>query len=139
MAFARLSAIVALVLGASVANAAITRRVTCASGHVTANAACCCESFERLEVLTDSQFSFGALALFPAVDFLQAQLFDGAECGEEAHSALRISFHDAIGFSLHGGKGGGADGSILAFNSTELQFHANGGYVFYGVYDKKES
>ncbi|KAF8168751.1 manganese peroxidase 1 [Pholiota molesta] len=107
MAFARLSAIVALVLGASIANAAITRRVTCASGHVTANAACC--------------------SLFPAVDFLQAQLFDGAECGEEAHSALRISFHDAIGFSLHGGKGGGADGSILAFNSTELQFHANGG------------
>ncbi|KAF9475957.1 manganese peroxidase 1 [Pholiota conissans] len=108
MAFTRLSAIVVLALGASqIANAAITKRVTCASGHVTANAACC--------------------ALFPMVDILQDQLFDGAECGEEAHSALRISFHDAIGFSLHGGKGGGADGSILAFNSTELQFHANGG------------
>lgn len=67
------------------------------------------------------------LAVFPAVDFLQANLFDGGECGEEAHSALRLSFHDAIGFSIHGGKGGGADGSILAFNSTELEFHANGG------------
>ncbi|KAF9475947.1 manganese peroxidase 1 [Pholiota conissans] len=108
MAFARLSAIIILALGASqIANAAITKRVTCASGHVTANAACC--------------------ALFPMVDILQDQLFDGAECGEEAHSALRIAFHDAIGFSLHGGKGGGADGSILAFNSTELQFHANVG------------
>ncbi|KAF8200260.1 manganese peroxidase 1 [Pholiota molesta] len=108
MAFARLSAIVALALGATqIANAAVTKRVTCSSGQVTANAACC--------------------ALFPAVDFLQTNLFDGAECGEEAHSALRIAFHDAIGFSIHGGKGGGADGSILAFNSTELQFHANGG------------
>ncbi|KJA19724.1 class II peroxidase [Hypholoma sublateritium FD-334 SS-4] len=107
MVFARLSAIVALALAASQVNAALTKRVTCASGHVTANAACC--------------------ALFPAVDFLQENLFDGGECGEEAHSALRLSFHDAIGFSIHGGKGGGADGSILAFNSTELEFHANGG------------
>ncbi|KAF9477501.1 manganese peroxidase 1 [Pholiota conissans] len=107
MAFARLSALLVLALGAVQINAAITKRVTCASGHVTANAACC--------------------ALFPVVDKLQSDLFDGAECGEEAHSALRISFHDAIGFSIHGGKGGGADGSILAFNSTELQFHANGG------------
>ncbi|KAF8166858.1 manganese peroxidase 1 [Pholiota molesta] len=108
MAFARLSAIIALVLGASqFANAALTKRVTCATGQVTAHAACC--------------------AVFPMVDFLQANLFDGGVCGEEAHSALRISFHDAIGFSIHGGKGGGADGSILAFNSTEIQFHANGG------------
>lgn len=73
-------------------------------------------------------FCFHSLvALFPAVDFIQENLFDGGECGEEAHSALRLSFHDAIGFSIHGGKGGGADGSILAFNSTELEFHANGG------------
>lgn len=67
------------------------------------------------------------IALFPMVDKIQEDLFDGGECGEEAHSALRLSFHDAIGFSIHGGKGGGADGSILVFNSTELQFHANGG------------
>ncbi|KAF8155406.1 manganese peroxidase 1 [Crassisporium funariophilum] len=108
MAFARLSAIISLALAASqFADAALTRRVTCATGQVTANAACC--------------------ALFPVVDLLQDQLFDGAECGEEAHSALRLSFHDAIGFSIHGGKGGGADGSILAFNSTENLFHANGG------------
>lgn len=43
----------------------------------------------------------------------------------QAHSALRLSFHDAIGFSIHGGKGGGADGSILAFNDTELQFRTS--------------
>nr|UDP83132.1 manganese peroxidase 5 [Cyathus bulleri] len=108
MAFARLSALIALALGASqVANAALTKRVTCPDGHVTANKACC--------------------ALFPVVQNLQQNLFDGGECGEEAHSALRLSFHDAIGFSIHGGKGGGADGSILLFNSTELKFHANGG------------
>ncbi|TFK35411.1 manganese peroxidase 1 [Crucibulum laeve] len=108
MTFARLSAVLTLALGAvQSANAAITKSVRCASGHVTANAACC--------------------ALFPVVDLLQSSLFDGAECGEEAHSALRLSFHDAIGFSIHGGKGGGADGSILVFNATELKFHANGG------------
>ena len=61
------------------------------------------------------------------VDKIQKDLFDGGECGEEAHSALRLSFHDAIGFSIHGKKGGGADGSILVFNSTELKYHANGG------------
>ncbi|PPR08300.1 hypothetical protein CVT24_002446 [Panaeolus cyanescens] len=105
MAFARLSAFLALVATAS---AAITRGVQCPTGQVTSNAACC--------------------ALFPIVDnILQAQLFDGGECGEEAHSALRLSFHDAIGFSVNGGKGGGADGSILAFNQTETAFHANQG------------
>ncbi|KDR65849.1 hypothetical protein GALMADRAFT_162345 [Galerina marginata CBS 339.88] len=108
MAFARLSTIVSIALVASqTANAALTKRVTCASGHVTANAACC--------------------ALFPIVDQIQKDLFDGGECGEEAHSALRLVFHDAIGFSIYGGKGGGADGSILAFNETETAFHANGG------------
>ncbi|KJA23676.1 class II peroxidase [Hypholoma sublateritium FD-334 SS-4] len=108
MAFARLSTVVALALSAAtLSNAALTKRITCATGQTTANAACC--------------------PLFSAVEFLQTNLFDGGECGEEAHSALRLSFHDAIGFSIHGGKGGGADGSILAFNSTELEFHANGG------------
>ncbi|TFK35770.1 manganese peroxidase [Crucibulum laeve] len=108
MAFARLSVIVSLALGAAqLANAALTKRVTCADGNVTANKACC--------------------ALFPVVAKMQSDLFDGAECGEEAHSALRLSFHDAIGFSIHGGKGGGADGSILLFNATETAFHANGG------------
>ncbi|KAF4611824.1 hypothetical protein D9613_004027 [Agrocybe pediades] len=106
MAFARLTAILALAVAANAA-VAPTRQVTCATGQKTANAACC--------------------ALFPVVDLLQSQLFDGAECGEEAHSALRLSFHDAIGFSIHGGKGGGADGSILAFADTETAFHANGG------------
>ena len=40
-----------------------------------------------------------------------------------AHEALRLTFHDAIGFSKSGGpsKGTGADGSIMIFNDTELQ------------------
>jgi hypothetical protein len=53
--------------------------VTCAGGGVTANAACC--------------------ALFPIIADIQANLFDGAECGEEVHESLRLTFHDAIGFS----------------------------------------
>ncbi|KAF8803274.1 manganese peroxidase 1 [Phlegmacium glaucopus] len=66
-------------------------------------------------------------ALVPIVQLIQTNLFDGGECGEEAHSALRLAFHDAIGFSIHGGKGDGADGSILIFNATETAFHANNG------------
>ncbi|PPQ64887.1 hypothetical protein CVT26_002605 [Gymnopilus dilepis] len=115
MVFARLTSLISVVLAASqITSAALTKRVTCSTGHVTANAACC--------------------KLFPIVDKIQQDLFDGGECGEEAHSALRLAFHDAIGFSIHGGKGGGADGSILIFNATEEAFRirsyltdANGG------------
>ncbi len=55
------------------------KRATCADGRTTANAACC--------------------VLFPILDDIQENLFDGAECGEEVHESLRLTFHDAIGFS----------------------------------------
>ncbi|KAF8803333.1 manganese peroxidase 1 [Phlegmacium glaucopus] len=97
MVFSRLSAIVTLALGA----------LRLADATVIRRATC------------DS--------LVPVVQLLQTNLFDGGECGEEAHSALRLAFHDAIGFSVNGGKGGGADGSILIFNATETAFHANNG------------
>jgi manganese peroxidase len=69
----------------------------------------------------------------------------GGECGETAHGALRIAYQDAIGFSQSEHmyvylsfrrkalivtltlSGGGADGSIIVFNSTELGFHTNVG------------
>ncbi|TCD68400.1 Versatile peroxidase vpl1 [Steccherinum ochraceum] len=94
------------------ANGAVIRRATCSDGRTTANAACC--------------------ALFPILDDIQANLFDGGECGEEVHESLRLTFHDAIGFSpalTAQGKfgGGGADGSIVVFSDTETVFHANGG------------
>ena len=44
----------------------------------------------------------GIIAVFPVVDLLQAELFDGGKCDEDAHFALRLSFHDAIGFSING-------------------------------------
>jgi len=61
--------------------------------------------------------------LVPIVQDLQDNLFTN-ECGDTAHSALRLTFHDAIGFSNKVG-GGGADGSIAVFNETELQFPGN--------------
>jgi len=103
MAFARLSAIIALALGASQLASAATvakRAVTCPTGQTTANAACC-GSYHFIPVGNAIRLSI-PVALFPVVDLLQTELFDGAECGEEAHSALRLSFHDAIGFSIHG-------------------------------------
>jgi hypothetical protein len=41
------------------------------------------------------------VALFPVVELLQTNLF-GSSCGEDAHAALRVAFHDAIGFSVNG-------------------------------------
>ena len=80
--------------------------------HTATNAACC--------------------PLFAVVDDLQDRLFDGGECGEETHESLRLTFHDAIGFSpaLTARRqfgGGGADGSIITFDDIETVFHANGG------------
>ena len=90
-----------LALAASVTAASI-KRVACPDGkHTATNAACC--------------------VFFDLADFLVEEKFDGT-CGEDAHEAIRLTFHDAIGFSFMGGptKGNGADGSIMIFNDTEL-------------------
>ncbi|KAF7317425.1 Peroxidase [Mycena chlorophos] len=82
------------------------RRATCAGGQRVKNAECC--------------------AWFPVLEDIVPNMF-GGECGDDAHGALRLTFHDAIGFSRSGGGGGGADGSIIVFNDTELMFNANAG------------
>lgn len=66
MALKGLSSLV-LALGAfQVASGAVTRRATCPDGvHSSANAACC--------------------ALFPVLEDIQANLFDGGQCGEEVN------------------------------------------------------
>lgn len=106
MAFAQLSSIVALALGAArlVDAVAVQKRVTCADGNVTANEVCCRQSSSLSSVCCPSMRAncIVIVELFPVVANLQQNLFDNAECGEEAHSALRLSFHDAIGFSLSG-------------------------------------
>jgi len=63
--------------------------------------------------------------LLPIREDLLTNLFEN-ECGDAAHGALRLVFHDAIGISPTVG-GGGADGSIAVFNATELTFPANAG------------
>ncbi|KAI0275203.1 manganese peroxidase 3 [Gloeopeniophorella convolvens] len=104
MAFKTLFALTALL---GVVNAAVVRRATCPSGQTVNNAACC--------------------VLFDVMDDIQTNLFDNGECGEDVHESLRLTFHDAIGFSASMGPsaGGGADGSIIIFNDTEVNFHAN--------------
>ncbi|KAJ7220720.1 manganese peroxidase 3 [Mycena pura] len=87
---------------ARVASGLVTKRVTCSTGQTTANQACC--------------------VLFPILEDLQSTLFDNGECGEDVHESLRLTFHDAIGFSP---RLGGADGSILTFGDIETNFAAN--------------
>ena len=103
MAFKSLLALAPFAALFSVANAALTKRVTCSDGNTATNEACC--------------------AWFPVLTDLQSNLFNN-ECGREAREALRLTFHDAMGFSPTLG-GGGADGSIITFSSTELAYAAN--------------
>ncbi|KAJ7220787.1 manganese-dependent peroxidase [Mycena pura] len=94
MTFKAFSSIILIAIAAArVASASLTKRVLCPSGHLTANAACC--------------------ILFPISDDIQANLFDGGQCVEEVHESLRLTFHDANGFSP-------------TFDETQV-FHADDG------------
>ncbi|TFK65316.1 fungal versatile peroxidase from pleurotus Eryngii [Pluteus cervinus] len=63
---------------------------------------------------------------YEVLDDLQTNLFEGGQCVEEAHEALRLTFHDAIGYSYTLG-GGGADGSIMQHFDVEGKFPQNDG------------
>ncbi|KAI0743410.1 peroxidase [Daedaleopsis nitida] len=111
MALKTVASVVYAFAAASLAHGALTRRVTCPDGVNTATNAACC-------------------SLFIVRDDIQQNLFDGGECGEEVHESLRLTFYDAIGISpsmTARGQfgGGGADGSIVIFESTKTNFHAN--------------
>ncbi|KAI0342745.1 short manganese peroxidase [Trametopsis cervina] len=106
MSLRQLIAALTLTLTVNVVNGAVTRRVACPDGVNTATNAACC-------------------VLYPIRDDIQKNLFDGGKCGEEVHESFRLSFHDAIGIGSTGG--GGADGSMIIFDSIETNYHANNG------------
>ncbi|KAH7100355.1 heme peroxidase [Auriculariales sp. MPI-PUGE-AT-0066] len=65
---------------------------------------------------------------YSILDDMQKNLFDEGSCGEEAHEALRLTFHDAVGYStLANFKPGGADGSIITFGDIEQAYAGNEG------------
>ncbi|KAF9044497.1 heme peroxidase [Hymenopellis radicata] len=76
----------------------------CPNGKSVKNAQCCV----WFEVLND----------------IQENLFDGGECGEEAHETLRLTFHDAIAFSP-ALTSQGQFGWLYHAVSEELAFDAN--------------
>jgi len=64
--------------------------------------------------------------LFPVLEDIQTNMFADDDCSDAAHTALRVAFHDSIGFSNSDpSMGTGADGSIFIFGETELNFAAN--------------
>ncbi|KAJ6628624.1 manganese peroxidase [Mycena sp. CBHHK59/15] len=97
-----------LALAASVRGAPTTTDAVCPDGTRVGNAACC--------------------AFIPLAKDLQETIFQN-ECGEDAHEAIRLTFHDAIAISqsLGPSAGGGADGSMLLFPTVEPNFEANNG------------
>ncbi|KAJ6576878.1 manganese peroxidase [Mycena vulgaris] len=101
------TALVALFSLASFVRAAPAATV-CPDGTRVGNAACC--------------------PFIPLTKDLQKNLFQN-ECGEDAHEAIRLTFHDAISISQRLGPsaGGGADGSMLLFPTVEPNFDANDG------------
>ncbi|KAL5528768.1 GP1_9 [Sanghuangporus sanghuang] len=72
----------------------------------------------------------GNFASHEAVSFpFCTRLFD-SQCGEDVHEVVRLTFHDAIGFSKSESgqlKGRGADGLIIHFGDIETNFTANAG------------
>ena len=62
--------------------------------------------------------------LFDVRDDLLNNLFKNT-CAGAARAAIRLVFHDAIGIDFIAKKGGGADGSIFIYNTTELEFSPN--------------
>ncbi|KAJ7355304.1 manganese peroxidase [Mycena albidolilacea] len=107
MAFTLL-AVFALAACVRAAPSAAAPEAVCPDGTRVGNAACC--------------------AFIPLAKDLQENIFQN-ECGEDAHEALRLTFHDAISISqkLGPSAGGGADGSVLLFPLIEPEFHANDG------------
>lgn len=102
------SAFIPLLSFIAAASAASTKRVNCPDGKNSASNKACC-------------------AFFPLRDELQSEPFFNKQCGENSHEVLRLAFHDAIGISKSGLRGGGADGSIILFSDTELKDPANDG------------
>ncbi|KAH9950569.1 heme peroxidase [Amylocystis lapponica] len=74
-----------------------------------------------------------ACRIWPDVlDDVQANLFDGGQCIDQAREAIRLTFHDGIGRSAQLAAsgvfgGGGADGSIIEFAAIELADASNEG------------
>ncbi|KAJ7927044.1 manganese peroxidase isozyme precursor, partial [Mycena leptocephala] len=89
-----------------------SKRALCSKGRTSASQKCC--------------------VWFDVLDDIQENLFDGGICNEEVHESLRLTFHDAIGFSpllfskLRFG-GFGADGSIMHHSDIETKYAANNG------------
>lgn len=70
--------------------------------------------------------------LFPILEDVQENLFNGGQCNEEVRQSLRLAFTDAMGISplleeMGEFGGGGADGSISIFSDIELEYSANAG------------
>lgn len=112
---------------AAFAGAVNVKRVTCPDGNVTSHAAVCYLTHDNIRDVFMLMLYLQCCVFFPLLDDLQTNLFDG-QCGEDVHESLRLTFHDAIGFSKSGKlKGAGADGSMILFSEIETNFPANAG------------
>ncbi|KAF5392548.1 hypothetical protein D9757_002179 [Collybiopsis confluens] len=114
-----------LALASSVHSAPATTSATCSDGTVVGHAICC--DFIPVWFTIHPNHLYALIVAQLAKD-LAENLFEN-ECGETAHEVLRLSFHDAIGFSQSLGHkaGGGADGSMLIFPDVEPNYAANNG------------
>ncbi|KAK0439587.1 heme peroxidase [Armillaria borealis] len=101
-----------LLLSSIIVSGIVTPRATCSNGKAVSSAECC--------------------VWFDVLEDIQAHMYNGGICDEVASDAIRLTFHDAIGYSsslfeqgLFGG--GGADGSMMYFAASELNYPRNAG------------
>ncbi|KAF7341320.1 Peroxidase [Mycena venus] len=111
MKFSTLSTLSLVYATTVAATPSFSQRAACSKGRTASSATCC--------------------VWYNVLDDLQANLFEH-QCGDDAHDALRLSFHDAIGYSpklKSQGQfgGGGADGSLIKFGAIELEYPSNEG------------
>ncbi|KAF7368293.1 Peroxidase [Mycena venus] len=114
-------ALVVLISAVSSGSTKPSKRATCSKGRTSAYLECCV----WFDVLDDIQEN-----LYVRL-FVQSVLSDILS-DEEVHESLRLTFHDAIGFSpllfLQLEFGGlGADGSIMHHTDIEANYPANNG------------
>ena len=81
MAVALFSTLITLSFGAQIAIAAgLSNQVTCTTGHVTSNKACCRGWSKMCPFLLEYSLEWSP-ALFPVVDNIQQNLHGGGVCG----------------------------------------------------------
>ncbi|KAJ3535733.1 hypothetical protein NMY22_g6354 [Coprinellus aureogranulatus] len=132
MRFAALLVLSAASIAIASPAAHLKKRATCRGGQTVDYSQASDIELRIIGSSSDQIFSIQCCVWYDVLRDLPSKLWEHRECDDGVHSALRLTFHDAIGFSnslTASGSfgGGGADGSIIEHADVEFEFRANRG------------